>query len=68
VVSLVHVANNLAKQLGFAYEPEEEVRYSASVLMAVGLKRRDIDGLRTTLGESAAADIEDIVGRCMNGV
>lgn len=67
VVSLVHVANNLAKELGFGYLPEESARYSASVLMALGLKRRDMDKLRSDLGETVAADVEDIVARCMNG-
>jgi hypothetical protein len=67
VVSLVHVANNLAKELGFGYLPHEDARYSTSVLMSLGLKRRGLDQLRNALGETAAADIEDIVARCMNG-
>lgn len=67
MVSLIHVANNLAKELGFGYLPKEEARYSASVLMAVDLKRRDLDQLRNTLGETVAGDVEEIVARCMNG-
>ncbi|MFH1567755.1 MAG: HDOD domain-containing protein, partial [Gemmatimonadota bacterium] len=67
LVCLVHMANNLAKQLGFGVIPEAESRYSASVLMALGLKRSDADRLAKTLGDEAAADVEDIVGRCLNG-
>jgi len=67
VVSLVHVANNLAKELGFGYLPEEGARYSTSVLVSLGLKRRQMGELRGALGETVAADVEDIVARCMNG-
>ena len=65
LVCLIHVANNLSKDLGMGYFPKEQGVYSASVLNTLRLTRADLQGLRSTLGEETVAEIKELVDRCV---
>ena len=65
LVCLVHVANNLTKDLGLGYLPEERSRYSTSVLQALQLDPADLPRLQESLGETVVREIEEVVDRCL---
>jgi len=61
---LIHVANNLAKDLGKGYMPEEQSVYSAEVLQHLGIGREQVRQLQSTLGQTIVDEIDDLVDRC----
>ncbi|MFC1526355.1 HDOD domain-containing protein [Candidatus Latescibacterota bacterium] len=61
---LIHMANNLCKDVGKGYLPSEPSVYSAQVLAALGMQRDDVRKLQQTLGESIVEEIDDLVDRC----
>ena len=54
---LIHLADNLCKELGLSYLPDEKVAYSREVLRALKLKREEMDELKEKLGESTVEEI-----------
>jgi HD-like signal output (HDOD) protein len=54
---LIHLANNLCKELGLSYLSEEKTTYSREVLRAMKLKREEVDALKEKLGESTVEEI-----------
>ena len=63
---LVHLADNLCKDIGLGYNPEEESSYSPAVLIVSKKKREEIEGLQAKLGPAVVEDVKELVGRCMN--
>ena len=57
---LLHIANNICKELGLCYPPEDDVKYNSVVLEQTGLSLEDIRGHRESVGESIG-EIKDIV-------
>ena len=65
LVSLIHVADNLAKDFGLGYLEDEKGIYNSSVLVSLGVTRKDIDGIRTSMGDSMVREVREIVSRCL---
>lgn len=61
---LIHLADNLCKDLGLGYLPEARGQYDPAVLLALGLGEKDLDLLRAALGPSLEADIGDLLTSC----
>ncbi len=64
LVSLVHLSDQICKDLGLGYVSGERGEYSDSVLRALGLDSAGLDRLREQLRESMVDEIMDVVERC----
>ena len=64
LVSLVHVADNLAKDLGLGYLPGEEGEYDDAVLASVGLSENRIETLRDEMSVDVVDEIRAVVDQC----
>jgi len=64
LVSLVHLADNLCKDMGMSYVPGERGQYSEAVLRSLQLSRSGLDQLRERLRRSVAGEIEELFERC----
>ena len=64
LVCLIHVANNVSKELDLGYMPEEEPNYNPEVLKALGLDKSRVGALRGRLGDDVVAEIGDVVDHC----
>jgi HD-like signal output (HDOD) protein len=65
LVCLLHVANNLCKELGLGYLPGESARYSPAVLGALRLRQEDLSELARSLGAELRDHIEQTVENCL---
>ena len=65
LVCLIHLADSLCKGLDMGYLPEEQEMYSASVLHALKLTRKDMEGIKESLGEPMVLEIKELVNRCI---
>ena len=63
-VMLLHMANNICKDLGMAYLEGEASSYSDAVLEKLKLDTVRLDELRKTIGESVTGEIKILVERC----
>ncbi len=63
LVSLLHLSNNLCKDLGLGYLPEEKGAYSPAVLQKLDLDESNVKKLKDQLGENMVRQIEDVVDR-----
>jgi len=61
---LLHMANNLCKDLGKGYLPFEATVYSAQVLEKLGMQAGDVRRLQESLGDKVVEEIEELVARC----
>jgi HD-like signal output (HDOD) protein len=64
LVCLIHLADQLAKELGFGYLEDEPRLYAAEVLRKLGLETSDIVALRERLGSDLPGEIRELVDRC----
>ncbi len=64
LVSLVHLADNLCKDMGMGYVPSERGEYSDAVLRSLGLSRGDVEQLAKRLRPSVSEEVEDLFARC----
>ena len=64
LVCLLHMANNICKDLGMAYLEGEASSYSDAVLEKLKLDTVRLDELRKTIGESVTGEIKILVERC----
>ena len=64
LVCLVHLANELSKELGFGYLPDEPRLYAAEVLRKLGMKTSAVVSLRERLGLDLPDEIRALVDRC----
>ena len=65
LVCLLHLANNLCKDLGKGYMQEETSLYRAEVLQKLNISREDMERVRDQLGEQMIGEIDDLVDRCV---
>ena len=65
LVCLIHVANNLCKELGLGYLPSETATYRSSVLTTLRMTQDDMADLRSRLATDVTAQIQDLTGRCL---
>ena len=61
---LLHMANNLAKQLELGYLGDEP-QYSELVLDALGIGEAEIDGIVDALAADTAAEVRSMVNQCL---
>jgi HD-like signal output (HDOD) protein len=64
LVCLVHLANNLCKDLGLGYLPEEQGVYSPDVLESLKLKPADMQEVKEKIGPYITSELADMVSRC----
>jgi HD-like signal output (HDOD) protein len=67
LVWLVHLADNLSKEMDLAYLPGAPPNYSASVLKSLNLDRQTAAKLAQSLGEQVTAEVEELVEQCFQG-
>ena len=65
LICLVHLADNICKDLGLSYMPGEEGIYSDSVLRALDLNQELLDKLKSSIRQSVVEEIKDLVDRCL---
>ena len=65
LAGLIHVSNNLCKDLGLGYLPDEEGVYSDEVLETLELTEEDIKGLKEEMEETITNDVKELVSRCI---
>ena len=65
LVCLIHMADNLCKDLGLGYSEAEKGEYSQAVLSRLGMEKEEIDGLREALGTETVEEIRETVQQCM---
>ncbi len=68
LVCLLHLADELSKELGFGYLEEEPRLYAAEVLRKLGLETSDVVGLRDRLSNDLPDQIRVVVDRCRSTV
>ena len=61
LICLVHMANNLCKELGLSCLPKEKVVYDRVVLRALKLKRTEVKEVKEALGEEIVEEIKKAV-------
>ena len=66
LICLVHIADNLCKDLGMGYLEKERAVYSPSVLAALNMTEEDMEKLRDGVGEKMVEEIEELVNLCIN--
>ena len=64
LVCLIHLANNLCRDLGLGYFEEEQGVYSKAVLNKLNLTREDVKSLQETLGDEIVGEVKELVGQC----
>jgi len=65
LVRLVHVANNLCKDLGLGYFPRVQPEYDVEVLEALRVDQGRLDVLRERLAADVVDEIREMVDQCM---
>ncbi len=64
LMALVHVADNLCKDLGLGYGADERGLYDSNVLRVMGLNQERVVELRAQLEGETVEEIMEIVERC----
>jgi HD-like signal output (HDOD) protein len=67
LVCLVHLADNLTKELDLGYRSGEKAVYRAPALLTLGLQPEAVEQLKTTLGPTLVAEVDELVERCLGG-
>lgn len=65
LVWVVHLANNLAKELGLGYTETEEIRYSERAMRCLQLNREAAHGLAQELKPKITAQVNELVKLCL---
>ena len=58
---LLHMADNLSKDLGLGYLVKEQGEYNPSVLKKLGLTMEDVRNIKLSLGHAMVEEIKDVV-------
>ena len=65
LVRLVHLVDNISKDLGMGYIEGEPSAYDPQVLETFGLDEAKLTKLKETLNEFIVPEIKAMVGRCL---
>lgn len=65
LVCLIHVADNLCKDMGLGYGEEETGHYNPKALARLGLKKEDLESLRETLTADVGDEVTSMVAQCL---
>jgi HD-like signal output (HDOD) protein len=63
LASLLHMADNICKDLKLGYLENEQGKFSKKVLRELGLRLEDVKQIENALGDAMAEEIEDVVQR-----
>jgi HD-like signal output (HDOD) protein len=64
LICLVHLANNLANDLGLGCMPGEEGRYDPRVLARLKISETQLEDLKDTLATEVVTEIKTVVEQC----
>ncbi|MFC1525683.1 HDOD domain-containing protein [Candidatus Latescibacterota bacterium] len=64
LAALVHVANNLCKDMGLGYLPQERADYLTSALQTLNTTAEEMGSLAESLGDEMTAEIRELVDEC----
>ena len=67
LVSLIHVSNNLCKEIGLGFTENESAAYSSPALSALQLSEESIGELKDEMGESVVNEVKELVKQSMQG-
>ena len=62
---LIHIANNLCKDLGLGYLEGERGQYNKEVLDTLGLEQSNIGLIRASLADELVGEIKSMVEQCL---
>ena len=62
---LVHLADNLSKELGLCYLPDEKPHYSKAALDALGMTSSSVAALKASLAEDMVEEVRNMVESCL---
>jgi HD-like signal output (HDOD) protein len=65
LVSLIHVSNNICKELGLGYRAEEKAVLSPAVLQKLKISEEDVLEIGESLRESIVGEIKQVVDSCL---
>lgn len=65
LMCLVHLADNLSKDLGLGYLPGEEGTYNEAVLAHLDLSESRLNEIREALAQDIVEEIRTVAGQCM---
>ena len=65
LASLVHVANNMAKEFGLGYLSDEPAHYNRQVLAALEMKASQIEAIKEELAGYIVDEIQAMVEQCL---
>jgi hypothetical protein len=66
LIYLLHLADNLSKDLGMGYVPEEKGQYDEKVLQELGVDSLKLEELKETLGPTMEQEIRNLVDQYMS--
>ena len=64
LAALVHLADNLCKDLDLGYLPEDGPSYSPDALRALQLAAADVEPLKAEIAPYVTSELEDMLNRC----
>ena len=65
LTALLYLVNNLTKDLGLGYLPDEKGVYTDELLAKLELKMEDVDKIRETFTETLVPEIKNVVELCL---
>jgi len=65
LTALVHVADNIAKDIGLGYTDDEKGSYDRAALAALGLSREGVRKVSDALAELVTGEVQELVRQCM---
>ena len=65
LAGLIHISNNLCKDLGLGYMADESGVYSETVLEQLELSQDDLKNFREDLAETITDEVKELVSRCI---
>ena len=66
LVSIIHVANGLVKELGLGYSENEPSDYTRHALDCLKIGRPDLRRLKDELGPTVQSEVRALVKECMS--
>jgi HD-like signal output (HDOD) protein len=66
LVALIHVANNITKEIGLGYIEDEPVQYTDGAFKALKIGPQIIRHLKAVMSEEVVAQVKQLVRQCMS--
>ena len=65
LTSLIHVSDNICKDMGMGYLKEEKASYSSTVLKSVGVEEEDLKEIKDAMEDSIVSEVRHLVAICL---